>query len=854
MQKLRYRLKQEITAVFQVLLNTHHSKLTGPQEAVIATLEECQQAALVVGNKLEAVLEDQEEMVAILEEYCEELYQAALNPERAEDHTERLDSLVQAVRERLEPVETYLQIVFMPYKSSMWDSLESIYLAARKDQECECLVVPIPYYKMDQNRRRAELVYEGNDFPKDIPITDYREYRLESALPDVIYVHNPYDEYNVVTNIHPDYFSERLKKFTGCLVYVPYYVTAGFFSEGHRSLSVYRNMDYMIAQSEHFKEEAKGQPYYEKMLPLGSPKLDRVIRVCREGRPLPEAWREQLKGRKIVMLNTSINTMLWDTEGYLDKLDCLFRYFKTRKDVGLIWRPHPLLASTIASIRPAHEKRFGELVDYFKTNQVGVLDETPDLTATIAVSDAYIGENATSVINLFGAAGKPIFILNNYISAPFAAQEKRRLFAADMAPAEDGWRLLTGQGIFRVQAENWENAEYLGQVPGAPLWTIAYNGMAALDGRWYLAPLMSRRMAAFLPEAGGEGAEAGPGAAGQPPYALIDGPETSVDYKFRKVIAWGRKLFFLPQDHPAILEYNLSTGKWREHGDCILKWRAGAPDSRYEDVYDGAVVGSQLWMTASYSNLLLHMDLDTGEYRFLELGQKGLGYSGIAADRERIWAAEVHTGTVIRVDLRTRKAEAISMPKGFASRPSVYGRSLAHVALASVGEWIVTAPGFSNSMVKIHKKSGKAYLLAPEEWAAAGEPANGYSPKVNTAAYFMKALDRERVMVSRLWDGALLEVNAAKNTVRTYHPGMSEESLGRLEAMGDGFEKIDTVAEFSRKESAFFSLEGFLDDLTAGRLEGVGERQKEALKTLAANLDGTCGEKVHECIKEKCKC
>ena len=72
--------------------------------------------------------------------------------------------------------------------------------------------------------------------------------------------------------------------------------------------------------------------------------------------------------------------------------------------------------------------------------------------------------------------------------------------------------------------------------------------------------------------------------------------------------------------------------------------------------------------------------------------------------------------------------------------------------------------------------------------------------------------------------------------------------------MGDGFEKIDTVAEFSRKESAFFSLEGFLDDLTAGRLEGVGERQKEALKTLAANLDGTCGEKVHECIKEKCKC
>ncbi len=391
MQKIRRRLKLEIEAVFQVLLNTHHEKLTGPREVVISTLEECQQAALVVGNKLEAVLSDHAEMVSILEEYCEELYQAALEPDRAGHHGERLDSLIQAASGLLEPIETYLQIVFMPYKASMWDSLESIYLAAREDSECECLVVPIPYYNMDQNRKRAELVYEGNEFPENIPITDYREYHLESALPDVIYIHNPYDEYNVVTNVHPDYFSGRLKKYTGCLVYVPYYVTAGFFSEGHRNLSVYRNMDYMIAQSEHFKEEAKGQPYYDKMLPLGSPKLDRVIRICRDNRSLPEQWKAQLAGRKIVMLNTSINTMLRDTEAYLDKLDYLFRYFQTRKDVGLIWRPHPLLSSTITSLRPAYGKRYRELVEYFRTNQVGVLDETPDLTATIAISDAYIG-------------------------------------------------------------------------------------------------------------------------------------------------------------------------------------------------------------------------------------------------------------------------------------------------------------------------------------------------------------------------------------------------------------------------------------------------------------------------------
>ena len=431
-----------------------------------------------------------------------------------------------------------------------------------------------------------------------------------------------------------------------------------------------------------------------------------------------------------------------------------------------------------------------------------------------------------------------MFILHNYVFAPFSSLEKRALWAADLEPAAEGWLALAGPGMFWVKTD-WENAEYLGQVPEAPLWTIAYNGMARIGDKRYLAPFIARRMAAFLPDSG--------------TYQLLTAPETPVDYKFRKVLAHGSQLFFLPQDHPAILEYNVDTGEWKEHRDCVLQWRSGAADSRYEDAYDGVFVGSQLWMTASYSNLLLHMDLDTGEYRFLELGQKGLGYSGIAIDGQQLWVAEVHTGTVIRLDLQTRRAEAFSMPKGFRARPSVYGRSLAHIALASVGEWIVTAPGFSNSMVKIHKKSGKAHLLKPELWEPAQKPVNGYSPKVSIASYFMKVLDSRRVMVSRICDGALLEVNVSEDTAQIHHLRMSEESLRRLEGLGDGFEKIDTVAEFSRKESRFFSLEGFLDDLTAGRLEGVKERQMKALETLAANLDGTCGEKVHECIKEKCK-
>ena len=44
------------------------------------------------------------------------------------------------------------KVIFMPYKASMWDSLESIWMAADKAERCEALVVPITYYELDSNQ------------------------------------------------------------------------------------------------------------------------------------------------------------------------------------------------------------------------------------------------------------------------------------------------------------------------------------------------------------------------------------------------------------------------------------------------------------------------------------------------------------------------------------------------------------------------------------------------------------------------------------------------------------------------------------------------------------------------------
>ena len=86
------------------------------------------------------------------------------------------------------------KVVFMPYKASMWDSLESVWMAADKDKRCEAVVVPITYYELDNNQNPIKKVNERNLFPEYVNAVNDEEYDLENDLSDIIYIHNPDEE------------------------------------------------------------------------------------------------------------------------------------------------------------------------------------------------------------------------------------------------------------------------------------------------------------------------------------------------------------------------------------------------------------------------------------------------------------------------------------------------------------------------------------------------------------------------------------------------------------------------------------------------------------------------------------
>ncbi|WP_312503636.1 hypothetical protein [Lacrimispora sp.] len=805
------------------------------KERIIQALMDCQEAAVAIGETLERDSSAHESIVSLLEEYCEEAFYLSESQEESirQEKVSVLDKLINRVKTLLVEISPTYHMVFMPYKASMWDSLESIWRACKEDKRCECYVMPIPYYEFNSKTNRWIYHYDGDQFSEEIPVVHYHDYSLELNRPDVAYIHNPYDDCNLITRVDYKFYSEELKQHIRKLVYVPYYVTGGFISKEHLELPVYQHMDYMVVQSEYAKSFCVGMYYHDRILPLGSPKLDQVIRLCHEGSAIPEPWKPLLNGKKILMLNTSIGCFLQEGILYLQKIKNICEIMNSQEQVALIWRPHPLLVATIKSMRPDLLAEYISLKEYFIVHKIGLLDETPDISRAVAISDGYIGEESTSVVNLFGAAGKPIFILNNHITNAFTEEEKRIFHITDMVKHVDKIWFTTNRYNALVCMEDSERKmHYVDRVKEQPKWYGAYPFLAKSGDRLFLSPNVAGRPAVY--DTGSQKME------------LIGEENMAESAKFGQIVAYGNRVFYLPVIDDYIAEFNSDTREWKYHSECIQELNKENAAGR-EVTFRCSVCSKDIWISATYTNCILRFDMEDGTYAICPVGNKENGYSGIIAEERYLWLAEVNSGNIIRWDRCSGKVKTYHMPEGFRSWPgTIQGRNLPHKSLIDMGKWVVTVPGYSNCMVKLDKTTGETALLIGDFWKKAEEKANGYNPEFFLSSDFGAKMDQDVIIVQRNCDDAAAMIHVEDETYEMFYPTLTEKDFTKLTEGEDGFEKMEKKSGFFRRESRIFSFEGFLEDLVHDRLNDVRVRQLEELSTLAANLDGTCGENVHE--------
>lgn len=423
---------------------------TGKMEDALALLRQCQESAIELGNLIERTEGEGFITIGMLERYCELVYnihETLIQSQSVSADINSINKLFKNLRKELIRIENSLkndikvriEAVFLPYKVSMWDSLESVWKAAHEAPDCDDYVIPIPYYDKNPDGSFREMHYEGNLYPDYVPITSYETFDFAAHRPDVIFIHNPYDEYNHVTSVHPFCYSKNLKQFTDKLVYIPYFVLEEIDPDDEKRVEKIEHFcnlpavvyaDKVIVQSENMRKiyintmmkllgNTMGDRSYweQKILGLGSPKIDKVLNTKKEDLEMPEDWLKVIQKpdgsyKKIIFYNTSINGLLKHEEKMLTKMKDVFKIFKENKEeVALLWRPHPLIESTISSMRPRLWEMYEQIVKQYIEEGWGIYDNTADLNRAIALCDAYYGDGS-SVVQLCQMVGKLVMLQN----------------------------------------------------------------------------------------------------------------------------------------------------------------------------------------------------------------------------------------------------------------------------------------------------------------------------------------------------------------------------------------------------------------------------------------------------------
>ena len=235
---MRYR-NQEIIAKIQGLRTAlasmdqvKHSRQELPN--LLAFLSKCQQEAAALQEWLASRGTEGEALTKKAALCCrdiDQLCRSAADRRAFQKYLRKLGSTLLQMQERTAQLKK--EIVFLPYKADMWDSLESVWMAAQADPDCEARVIPIPYYSIQPDGSLGEMHYDGGEFPEGVPITSWQDYDVPEHRPDAIYIHNPYDACGFVIQIHPDFYADKLRQYTGHLVYIPYFVGINDWVDPH---------------------------------------------------------------------------------------------------------------------------------------------------------------------------------------------------------------------------------------------------------------------------------------------------------------------------------------------------------------------------------------------------------------------------------------------------------------------------------------------------------------------------------------------------------------------------------------------------------------------------------------------
>ena len=375
------------------------------------TCGKLQQLAIDLGTYMEAVKGEGYDIVKLLERYCEALYELSVKP--AAEAEQAPDTLL---NEATGKIRARKEILFLPFKGEYWKAFEAEYRKWAADPDADVYVVPIPYYYKDYLGQLYDMQYDLSAYPADLPLIHHDEFDPALHHPDVIYIQNPYDQWNEIISVPPAFFSDKLLAYTDRLIYIPWFRTYDFSREDgpqYFNMKYYCNMpgvinaDEVILQSQMIKDV-----YIEKLCEFageGTREIwEKKLRVA-DPESQGEAGKEA--DEKILLYYQDFSDILLYADKSVERLQAAVERFKGQKEYEkLIILRSTLVDDMLGKLEPGLYGRYTEALASVAGGKIELRSEkTADLSALVEECSAFCGD-AGRIAHMFDDAGKPVEI------------------------------------------------------------------------------------------------------------------------------------------------------------------------------------------------------------------------------------------------------------------------------------------------------------------------------------------------------------------------------------------------------------------------------------------------------------
>lgn len=304
------------------------------------------------------------------------------------------------------------RIVFLCSEPTSWNSLKTIYMAAKADNRAEIFLLAVPNYT--KTNEMYQFLKENDCNVIDAYAND-EWFNLEKFKPDIIIQQTPYN-----AQLPVSYRNSSTSKYAK-VCYIPY--NYNFSKAMH--LDIEYNKDFLSHVYAIYADNKTVESYLcEK---ISSHKLFKGIHIFYMGFPrfdlIKERKLEEHKNLKYTWIpRWSLDTVNNCGTSFFTYFDLLVDYFNQNLDDELIIRPHPLMFSNFIKVGAMTQQDVVHVKERIEVLPNVSFDTEKDYWVSFDKTDILIADFSSLVVE-FGLTGRPILYCGERDDFNFETQE-----------------------------------------------------------------------------------------------------------------------------------------------------------------------------------------------------------------------------------------------------------------------------------------------------------------------------------------------------------------------------------------------------------------------------------------------